>query len=138
MPELPALFHVHAGATLAMFGLIWFVQIVHYPLMARVGSEGFSAYELAHTKRTTLVVAPLMLVEFGSALWIVLQAPSWASRVGIACLAMIWLSTFALQVPAHRVLERGFDPRAHRRLVVTNWIRTVLWSMRAVLALTLI
>ena len=138
MPELPVLFFVHAGATLAMFGLIWFVQIVHYPLMAKVGDQGFSAYELAHTKRTTLVVAPLMLAELASALWIVLKEPSWVSWSGIACLALIWVSTFALQVPAHRVLERGFDHRAHRRLVLTNWIRTALWSVRAVLALMLI
>ena len=29
-------------ATLFMVGLIWFVQIVHYPLYAKVGREQFS------------------------------------------------------------------------------------------------
>ena len=29
---------LHAGATFFMCGLIWFVQIVHYPLFAQVGS----------------------------------------------------------------------------------------------------
>lgn len=30
---------VHLLATLAMAGLILFVQVVHYPLMARVGED---------------------------------------------------------------------------------------------------
>ena len=54
---------LQAASTLAMVGLIWFVQIVHYPLFAQVGREGFSGYEQAHQNRTTFVVAPLMLVE---------------------------------------------------------------------------
>ena len=51
--------------TLAMFGLIWFVQIVHYPLFVRVGEPGFRDYAGLHATRTTYVVAPLMLVELG-------------------------------------------------------------------------
>lgn len=36
--ELPgALLLVHAAATWAMVGLVWFVQVVHYPLFAQVG-----------------------------------------------------------------------------------------------------
>ena len=31
---------LHAGATLYMAGVIWFVQIVHYPLFSRVGQPG--------------------------------------------------------------------------------------------------
>ena len=58
---------VHAFATVAMTGLIWFVQVVHYPLFARVGEEGFHAYEAAHARATSRVVAPLMLGEVGTA-----------------------------------------------------------------------
>ncbi len=42
-------FLAHITATLYMTGLIWFVQIVHYPLFARVGNAEFSAYEQRHT-----------------------------------------------------------------------------------------
>ncbi len=132
---------VHAGATLAMVGLILFVQIVHYPLMARVGSGGYRAYQEAHMRRTTWVVAPLMLAELASA--VLLVAMLGVSRypltvTGLVLLALIWGSTVALQVPSHNALIRGFDPRAHRRLVATNWVRTVLWSVRGVLACVLI
>ena len=32
----------HAAATLFMVGVIWFVQVVHYPLMARVSASEFA------------------------------------------------------------------------------------------------
>ena len=67
---------IHAAATLYMTGLIWFVQVVHYPLMARVGGGGFAAYEAAHTNRTAWVVGPAMLAEAGTAVALVVD-PAW-------------------------------------------------------------
>ena len=64
---------LHLAATLFMVGVIWFVQVVHYPLLARVGTSGFEAYEQAHTRRTGWVVAPPMLAELVTAvllLWV--------------------------------------------------------------------
>ena len=54
---------LNAAATFWMVGLIWFVQVVHYPLFSKVGAEGFAAYEASHASRTTWVVAPPMLIE---------------------------------------------------------------------------
>ena len=59
---------LQVAATLALVGLIWFVQVVHYPLFAKVGSSSFADYEQSHQRRTTLVVAPLMLVEAATAI----------------------------------------------------------------------
>lgn len=47
-----ALLTTHLFATAAMVGLIWFVQVVHYPLFASVGADGFTDYETAHRRRT--------------------------------------------------------------------------------------
>lgn len=136
---------IHASSTLMMTGLIWFVQIVHYPLMAKVGHQGFVGYEAAHTRRTTMVVGPLMLVEAVSAGMILTPLitipslfPTSLPLIAMVVLVLIWLSTALIQVPAHRVLEKGFDASAHRRLVNTNWIRTVLWSVRSVFAMSLL
>lgn len=130
---------VHAISTCAMTGLIWFVQIVHYPLMGTVGSSGYEHYQDAHMKRTTWVVAPLMLTELASAvaLLFVLDVTIW-TIAGLIMLILIWVSTAALQVPAHNRMLKGFDEHAHRRLVGTNWIRTLLWTLRAILACVLI
>jgi len=129
----------HAGSTLAMTGLIWLVQIVQYPLFARVGVDGFVSYHREHVRRTTWVVAPLMLTELMTAAWLVIDPPSATLRplalVGLALLAAIWLSTVALQIPCHRKLEAGLDQAVVRRLVTTNWLRTVGWTARAATAL---
>ena len=60
----------HAGTACAMTGLIWFVQVVHYPLMADVDAQAFATYHREHSRLTTLVVGPLMLIEAGAAMWI--------------------------------------------------------------------
>ena len=141
MPEsLQLILLIHAGSTLAMFGLIWFVQVVHYPLMAAVGAEGFADYETHHTARTTWVVAPLMFLELGSACLLIYMLPDQRllTVLGVIALGLIWGLTAFLQVPAHNRLLSGFDAAVHRRLVATNWLRTVLWSVRAVLACVLI
>ncbi|MEY4607349.1 MAG: hypothetical protein RLY45_2109, partial [Actinomycetota bacterium] len=43
-----AVLYSHLVATMFMVGLIWFVQVVHYPLMAAVGEQQFVAYEDRH------------------------------------------------------------------------------------------
>jgi hypothetical protein len=125
-------------ATLFMTGLIWFVQVVHYPLMASVGAEVFAKYEVAHRRRTTIVVGPMMLLEAASAVALVfppcVELAPIAAWSGVCLLLIIWISTAALLVPCHECLANGFDPRAHRRLVVSNWIRTAAWTLRSGIA----
>jgi hypothetical protein len=125
-----------------MTGLIWFVQVVHYPLFAAVGTEEFSAYEQRHTSLTTWVVAPPMLVEVATAVFLFWLRPPgvsvWQLWVGVVLLAAIWLSTFLLQVPCHETLSNGFDAGVHQRLVSTNWIRTAAWSLRGLLVLWMV
>ena len=68
---------VHYAATLFMAGVIWIVQVVHYPLFARVGAAGYAAYQGAHVRLITYVVLPAMLVELATA-----AAWAWAARGG--------------------------------------------------------
>ena len=135
---MKALLAAHAFATLAMTGLIWFVQIVHYPLFAEVGRESFSRYHPAHTSRTGYVVIPFMVLEAATALAIVAfpgtAVPRVQAWVGLGLLGVVWASTFLIQVPLHRTLGSGFDAAAIRRLVGTNWVRTIAWTARGVLA----
>ena len=136
---MPAVFLVHLGATLLMVGVIWTVQVVHYPLFAGVGADGWAAYEAAHQSRITLVVGPLMVVELVTAVWLVLDRPEalpvWAFVLGAALVGVIWASTAFVQVPIHSALGGAFDADAHARLVATNWIRTAAWTARGGLVL---
>ncbi len=136
------LFVGHSAATLYMTGVTWFVQVVHYPLFARIGVAEFSAYEQRHTALTTWVVAPPMLLEAGTAMLLIWLRPVGVSDmqiwIGLALLAVIWASTFLVQVPCHEVLSREYDSVVHQRLVSTNWIRTAAWSLRGLLVLWMV
>ena len=132
----------HLFATAAMVGLIWFVQAVHYPLFAAVGADGFASYEKVHQRLTSFVVGPLMAVEGATAVWLFVAPPEGLSRllpvVGLALLGVIHASTVWLQVPEHAALAAGYDERRVRRLVRTNWIRTIGWSVRGVIAMLIV
>ena len=133
---------VHAAATMFMVGVIWFVQIVHYPLFARVGASGFAGYSWAHSRLTGLVVGPPMLVEAATAVALVVNTPPGISVslvwIGLVLLAVIWLSTALLQSPRHAELGRGFASPTHRALVSSNWLRTMLWSLRGLIVLRIL
>jgi hypothetical protein len=58
--------------------------------------------------------------------------------LGLLLLLVIWLSTVFLQVPLHRQLAAGFDSRSAARLVSSNWLRTIAWTLRGVVALMLL
>lgn len=130
---------IHLGATAFMTGLIWFVQIVHYPLFSKVGNDAFTLYEHRHTALTTRVVAPAMLAELAMAIWTLLRFPTSPFAIaGVALLLVSWFSTAFVQVPCHTRLAQGYNERVARRLVRSNWIRTGAWSARCVLAMLLV
>jgi hypothetical protein len=128
---------LHLAATGFMVGLIWFVQIVHYPLFAAVDPNDFAKYEHRHTSRTFWVVAPPMLIETATAVALVWLRPSWLPpEIVLLGLILVFInaaSTAWLQIPCHNRLSIQFDAQVHRRLVQTNWIRTVAWTLRGIL-----
>ncbi len=121
-----------------MIGVIWFVQIVHYPLFERIEAN-FPAYSAAHQSLTGWVVGPVMLVELLTSALLILYSPLQINRlllwIGLALVGVLWVSTGVLQVPAHQRLSAGFDPAVHKRLVATNWLRSVIWTLRGALTL---
>jgi hypothetical protein len=125
-----------------MVGVIWFVQVIHYPLFAHIGKADFAAYEQAHTRRTVWVVAPPMLVELITGILLLFIRPAgvtlYHSILGVVLIAVVCFSTQFVQVPCHAQLSRAFDPNVHRRLVSTNWVRTVAWSLRGLLVIWMV
>jgi uncharacterized membrane protein len=133
---------LHLTATVFMTGVIWIIQILHYPLFNMVGRENFAAYEAAHTNLITLVVMPAMLLEliFTAMVFFAPPAsiPSSLNWFNAVLLGVIWFSTAFLQVPQHSILAAGFDESAYRMLVNSNWIRTVAWSVKTVIATVMV
>lgn len=135
MPQLALL--LSFATAWYMTGLVWFVQGVHYPLFQRVGSSAFAAYHAEHVRRTGPVVAPAMLLELLSSLAVAAYPVSGVTRAlavaGAAAALLVWASTFAVQVPLHSRLTRDGSESTIHRLVATNFLRSLLWSLHALI-----
>jgi len=111
------------------WGAICFVQIVHYPLFSEVGRDNFVPYHQLHVARTSLFLGATLTIEMILNLGLVLLKPfSWNEALPIAFSCIGWIVTFFMSVPQHRKLENGFSEKAHRNLLISNWIRVVCWG----------
>lgn len=129
---------LHLAATLFMGGLIWTIQLVHYPLFARVGEDRFVAYEASHTRRMGVLLVVPALAEIVAAGWLIRDGGPLAFA-GAALLVAIWTLTAVVFVPLHGRLQQGVSVAALvARLVRLNWLRTALWSARGVIAVVLL
>jgi len=129
----------HLAAAWFMAGVIWYVQIVHYPSFAWIDRGRFAAFEASHRTLTSYVVMPVMLTELVSGLWLLWQQPTRTLlHVELGLLALIWATTFLVSVPLHERLSAGYDEAAAKRLVATNWPRCWLWTARAAMVFFLL
>ncbi|WP_435017192.1 hypothetical protein TA3x_004787 [Tundrisphaera sp. TA3] len=110
--------------------LIWLVQIIIYPSFAEVAPDRFRAHHAAYTRAISWFVIPLM---FGQVFLIGRGLVDRPDRWGILAAALVvaaWVSIFVLSVPLHgKLQEAGYDADLIRRLVATNWPRTVAWTL---------
>jgi hypothetical protein len=125
-------------STVFMVGLIWVIQVVHYPLFDDVGAEHYERYQSRHQTQITYIVGPMMLTEAATTILLAWYRPdgvdAWLVFAGIGLMFAVWLSTAVLQVPCHGKLINGFDQSAYDWLVKSNWIRTIAWSARGAIA----
>ncbi len=141
-PGIALLLLTHVAVVWLLVGLIWTVQVVHYPLFSSVGREHFIAYQHRHMRAITLVVGPAMAVEVATTLALLAFAPETVPAalpwLGAATLAVNWLATWLLAVPLHQRLVAGFDPQTHRSLVKANALRTAMWSLHGLISLAML
>lgn len=119
-----------------MTGLIWCIQVVHYPLFENVGKDNFASFHSLHSIRITYIVLPVMCIEILTSFLLLGENEFMSANLGwilFGIVLAIWASTFFLQVPMHGVLSSELSIEAVHRLVNTNWIRTFFWSLRTVI-----
>ncbi len=128
---------IHYGATLIMTGAIWLAQLSQYPLLAYVGRKNFVRYENEHIRRISDVAWFIIYIELitGALLLFYSQPiiPRFIIVTGFALIVLIWSATWFIQYPIHKKLAHGFNKELHNQLVNTNWIRTISWTIRAIL-----
>jgi hypothetical protein len=121
-------------STWTMVGVIWFVQVVHYPLLSVVPVESAASVAVEHQRRTGWVVGAPMALEGVTTLALLVLVPE-----GVAWfvpwlagfpLAVALGATIFLSVPRHERMARESDAQVGKELVSTNWVRTIAWTVR--------
>lgn len=125
-------FLLHILATCWMTAVILFVQLVHYPSFRYIDPARFVAFERFHCAAISVLVVPAMVVELATGILLLLNPNQyfWAYCLGLALIVFAWGSTFCIQTPLHQKLLRNYDPAVIARLIHSNWLRTVAWSVR--------
>ena len=119
--------------TCVLIGVIWVIQLVHYPSFAFVDSSKFSAFHQHHSTSISYIVLPLMSIELGLAIYFCWQnGGEFSFLLPLILVGLIWLSTFFIQVPLHQKLGKKMNLNQIHQLVQTNWIRTILWTIKGI------
>lgn len=126
------LLNLQLYCSIYMTAVIWTTQLLIYPNFLKIPATHFYQFHQFHIQKITWIVAPAMLLEVLFALLLPLQSP--IAMVNLLLLLTIWICTFLLSIRYHNLLEKfGHSPEIIKKLVSTNWTRTLLWTCRCIL-----
>ena len=135
--EFDLLLKVNFISTSIMVGVIWVIQLLHYPSFHFIGDQKYIEFQHFHMQRISIIVIPAMLTELASAL---LLAYFFESSLTIILLALVignWAITLIFFTNMHQKLTDGYNHSIVNRLVQINWSRTALWSLRLIILLSI-
>ena len=135
--EYDLLFKINFISTSVMVGVIWVIQLLHYPSFHFINEKKYIEFQHFHMQRISFIVIPVMLIELASALLLSYFFRSSLIIILLALLLGIWGITFIFFTNMHQKLTNGYDPSIVDRLVQINWSRTALWSLRLTILLSI-
>ena len=128
----PLLALIALAAASFMAGVLWVIQIVHYPLLGAVPDASIARVALRHQSLITRVVGPTMTVEVISSLLLLLIVPQSLSIMALVPFVLLLIAvgvTIFQAVPLHSRIAQGMS-HLIPRLIQINWARTITWSLR--------
>lgn len=119
--------------------LILIVQLIIYPSFRYFKDRDLIKWHHSYTKRIGGIVMPLMTGQLVIGVIQVFQDSSSIYNIVYFLLVIgVWLSTFFQFVPMHSLISRSMvNNELINKLIVMNWLRTVLWLMIFLLSLSI-
>ena len=126
---------IHLIATSVMVGVIWIIQLVHYPSFHFIELNKYTTFQRFHMSRISYVVIPAMLTELLTLILIIISMDQVDPIILASALLLIviWLMTAVFFSGMHQKLTLGYDQAIVEKLVKLNWGRTLLWTLRLLL-----
>jgi hypothetical protein len=133
------LFMIHLVSTSFMVGVIWIVQLVHYPTFLFIDEQKSNDFQKFHMSRISYIVMPAMTTELFSGIYIFIYSnmaiDSNLFLLALTILIINWIITALVFVKMHNKLLINYKIEIISLLVKWNWLRTLLWSVRLILLL---
>ena len=131
------LFKINFISTSVMSGVIWVIQLLHYPSFHFIDDQKYIEFQHFHMQRISFIVIPVMIIEFASALLLAYFFRSSLTIILLALLLGVWAVTFIFFTNMHQKLTNGYNQGIVDRLIQINWFRTTLWSLRLIILLSI-
>ena len=135
--EFELILKVNFISTSLMVGVIWVIQLLHYPSFHFINDKKYIEFQNFHMRRISFIVIPTMLTELASALLLAYFFRSSLTIILLALLLGVWAITLIFFTNMHQKLTNGYNQTIVYRLVQINWSRTILWSLRLIILLSI-
>ena len=118
-----------------MVGVSLITHFVTYPSFKLIKSSLFSEFHKSYTNKMLFIVAPVMILELISSLFLVIfDVSDNNTEIGLLIsLLLIWFLTFFIIVPIHNKLAVNYNKDLNQKLIKYNGLRTILWIIKLIL-----
>jgi hypothetical protein len=132
------IFFLEIVANSILVGIIWTIQLINYPSFNLIGKENYQSFHRNHVKAITPLVAPLMIIELVLCLvnFYFHFYSTTTALILLSLIGIVWGTTFFLSIPIHEKLILDKDEQLIQKLVRTNWVRTICWSLKLIFLLS--
>ncbi len=128
------------GLSLYLVGVHWTFQLVHFPLLTRVGVNEFQDYQASHQRRVLWSVRIPRLIAFLLAVALILLKPwgikAWELYVYCGSLILAAGISFQFIRPLQTLMSRqGYSSKMIQTMTRLHWTRTLLSTAGAIILL---
>ena len=118
-----------------MVGVSLITHFVTYPSFKLIKSGLFTEFHKSYTNKMLFIVAPVMILELISSLFLVIfDVSDNNTEIGLLIsLLLIWFLTFFIIVPIHNKLTVNYNKDLNQKLIKYNGLRTIFWIIKLTL-----
>lgn len=116
-----------------MTGVIWFAQVIQYPLLRLVDKSRYKEYYEIHLNRIVWMVLPVIVLQLATAAYLFVDErfPMWFSGMLVAYSLFNFGFTAFISVSIYREMAFSYSDELIDRLLTQNWARTIVWTLHS-------
>ena len=110
--------------------LIWIVQLTIYPSFQFMSTDQLIQWHAKYTERMAWIAGPLILLQTTIVSMQIVKETSALHILSGCIVTATWILTYFVSIPLHRkISENRASSFVLKKLVDTNWYRTICWSI---------